>query len=627
MGISHMDTTIEELLAQLNSLDESPKIEAKTSSQLSKSIHETISAFSNEPALGGGCILLGVAHRDNLFEREYYAKGLDDPDKIQADLASQCASVFNLPIRPEVSVGQIDSKAVIAVFIPEASPTDKPVFIKKQGLPRGAYRRIGSTDHHCSEDDLIVLYSGHQQETHDAAIVADTDMDDIDPNMIDVYRLMRKNVNPAAEELSWDNGALLRALKCIRRDANGQMRPTVAGILLFGTTAALRRCFPMMRVDYIRVSGKQWIESPDRRFDTVEIRRPLLLAIRHIQAAIVDDLPKAFSLPEGALQSESRPALPLRVIREAIVNAVMHRNYRKHSPVQIIRYSNRLEIRNPGHSLKSTDQLGEPGSEHRNPNIASALHELDIAETKGSGIRVMRTLMEQNNLLPPTFESERQSDHFIATFLFHHFLGPDDVQWLNDLSADRLSDEEARALVFVREVGAIDNAAYREINHTDTLNASTHLRHLRDRYLLKKKGAGNKTYYVAGEVFDRPESRKPDLESRKPDLESRKPDKYLTTNDLPQELRALVADLPKRPQKQDLRCIIRMLCDWDPMTSVELADILSRKREPLVRDHLAPMVEIGLLAYSIPAMSNHPDQRYRSPEEETPKRGPRKNTR
>ena len=286
---------------------------------------------------------------------------------------------------------------------------------------------------------------------------------------------------------------------------------------------------------------------------------------------------------------------------------------------KIIRYSNRLEIRNPGHSLKSTDQLGEPGSEHRNPNIASALHELDIAETKGSGIRVMRTRMEQSNLLPPTFESERHSDRFIATFLFHHFLGPDDVQWLDGLSADRLSDEEARALVFVREVGAIDNAAYREINHTDTLNASTHLRHLRDRTLLKKKGAGNKTYYVAGDVFDHPESRKLGLESRKPD-------RYLTTNDLPQEVISIVHDLPNRPQKQDLRSAIRRLCDWVPMASVELADILSRKREPLVRDHLTPMVEIGLLAYSIPEMSNHPDQRYKSPEEQTPKRGPGKSS-
>ena len=62
---------------------------------------------------------------------------------------------------------------------------------------------------------------------------------------------------------------------------------------------------------------------------------------------------------------EDEPALPLRVIREAIVNAVMHRSYGIHGAIQIIRYANRLEVRNPGHSVKAEEQLCEPGSETR----------------------------------------------------------------------------------------------------------------------------------------------------------------------------------------------------------------------------------------------------------------------
>ena len=64
--------------------------------------------------------------------------------------------------------------------------------------------------------------------------------------------------------------------------------------------------------------------------------------------------------------------------------------------------------------------------------------------------------MVQHNLLPPTFESDRRPDQFVATFLFHHFLGADDLAWLRSLTTEPFSDEEARALVFVREVGAID---------------------------------------------------------------------------------------------------------------------------------------------------------------------------
>lgn len=55
----------------------------------------------------------------------------------------------------------------------------------------------------------------------------------------------------------------------------------------------------------------------------------------------------------------------------------------RHSPIQIIRYSNRIEILNPGYSLKDMDSLGTPGSRLRNPAIAAVLHELNWAETKG----------------------------------------------------------------------------------------------------------------------------------------------------------------------------------------------------------------------------------------------------
>ncbi|MEZ6081893.1 MAG: hypothetical protein R3C56_41325 [Pirellulaceae bacterium] len=112
----------------------------------------------------------------------------------------------------------------------------------------------------------------------------------------------------------------------------------------------------MMRIDYIRVPALRWVKDPDRRFDTIEIRAPLIRAIQRARSAILDDLPKAFSLPAGEVQSKDIPVLPDRVIREVIANAIMHRDYRVHGSIQIIRYSNRLEIRNPGYSLKADER-------------------------------------------------------------------------------------------------------------------------------------------------------------------------------------------------------------------------------------------------------------------------------
>lgn len=633
--------TAADLIEELNAVDESATIEAKAGSEVGRSIMETVCGFANEPGLGGGHLLLGVERtHDQLFDVGYTATGVLDPEKVQADLASQCASMLSKPIRPEIRVETVGGAPVVVAYVPEAAPTDKPVYIASRGLPQGAFRRIGPTDHACTEDDLIVLYQNHRAETYDTTVIGDGTFADIDPATIEEYRTLRAKVNADAEELTWSDGDLLRAFGCVREEG-GVVRPTVAGVLLFGTPMALRRCFPMVRVDYIRVPGREWVKDPDRRFDTVEIRAPLISAIRRATNAILDDLPKSFSLPSGELQSTDEPILPARVIREAVVNAVMHRSYRiQGAPTQIIRYANRLEIRNPGHSLKAEDQLGEPGSETRNPKIAAVLHEVNIAETKGSGIRVMRELMQRSNLLPPTLESSRQPDQFVATFLFHHFLGPEDVAWLGGLISEKLSDEESRALVFVREMGAIDNATYREINRTDTLDASTHLRRLRDLKLLEKKGSGSRTYYEPGEAFVLSrragsggaggESRRVGGQSGQPGVQSRElegpsrelgtksrdPASPLTTEGLPEGLRESVAGLSRRPKEEALRGVIRAICRWRPVTSAQLASLLDRRQDPLVRDHLRPMVEAGQLRYTIPAMPNHPSQAYEAPPEE-----------
>ncbi|WP_200960857.1 ATP-binding protein [Noviherbaspirillum sp. Root189] len=400
-----------ELLENLNLLDEHERIEAKRASDVGKSVLETVCAFANEPGLGGGWIVLGVVREELALFPSYEVEGIANPDKINTDLASQCRDMFNIPVRVDISTERISDKTVVTVFVPEAQPQDKPICFKAQGLPKGAFRRVGSSDQRCTDDDMAVFYQGRQQESFDAGIVADASLDDLSDEAIDDYRLSRAEVNPDAQELRWSNRELLQALGCVRRtNDNGDWKPTVAGLILFGTPQALRRCFPMTRVDYIRVPGRDWVPDPDRRFDTIELRDPLFRLIRRAQAAVLDDLPKGFGLDEGELQRREKPVIPLRVIREALVNALMHRSYRSHSPVQIIRYANRLEIRNPGFSLKSPEHLGEPGSQPRNPKIAAVLHETRFAETKGSGIRVMRESMEQAGLTPPLFESDRSND-------------------------------------------------------------------------------------------------------------------------------------------------------------------------------------------------------------------------
>ena len=347
--------TAQELFEQLNSVDENVRIEAKKASEIDKGIMETVCAFANEPNLGGGYLLLGAVRtgfRDGL--PVYEPENIDNPDKVQNDLISKCSSMLNMHIRPQVETEVVGGKTVIVVKIDELPDSQKPVYFLNRGLPSGAYRRVGASDQKCTEDDMRVFYSS--AESFDSTVVKGTSLDDIDENAVAHYRKLRTRVNPNAEELSYDDKDLLLALRACEKEKNGEYVLTYTGLVVFGKSMSLRRLLPALRVDYIRVPGNRWIEDPDKRFEaTIDMRGPLILLVNRALNAVKDDLPKGFELPKGRLQANTPIDLPDDVLREVLVNAFIHCSFRVNQPIQIIRYSNRLEVINPGFSLKSSD--------------------------------------------------------------------------------------------------------------------------------------------------------------------------------------------------------------------------------------------------------------------------------
>jgi ATP-dependent DNA helicase RecG len=612
------------LIQQLNTTDENSQLEAKQGSAVDKSFLETVCAFANEPNLGGGIILLGLVREENSLFPSYQPVGIQDPDQLGQEIATKCANAFNIPVRPQITTASFRGKIVMGVSIAEVSPSEKPVFFSNLGLPRGAFRRIGPTDHHCTEDDMTVFYGERRAESFDKTVLVGARLTDLDPDAIEGYRRAREKVNAAAEELQWNDSELLESLSATIA-VDGKQVPTVTGLLLFGTRQALRRLLPMVRVDYIRVPGKDWVENPDERFShVVDMRGPLLQLVQRVQDTIIDDLPRGFVLREGETQAES-PKLSTRVLREAVVNAVMHRSYKSHSPVQVIRYNNRIEILNPGYSLKAEERLGEPGSENRNPHLAAVFHETNTAETKGSGVRTMRRLMQEANFAPPTFESDRRGDRFVARLLLQHFLSPDDLQWLGLFAEYNLNQPQKNALIFLRETGALDNASYRQLSGVDTLTASRDLRAMRASELLVMKGLGAATYYVPGKEFVAREAlptqpanlptQPVDLPTQPADLPTQPADPPTQRGiaDIPTELVLQAEAIGRRTSSEKMHQLIIALCTIRPFTAKELGQILNRSQEALVTRHLSPLIVSGKLVYTIPENLTHRYQAYTIP--------------
>ena len=324
--------TAKELFELLNSFDEDRRIEAKSASAVGKSMMETVCAFSNEPGLRGGYLLLGAKRVGMADDGKpiYEPENIENSDKIQSDFVDMCNSMFNIHIRPIIQVEEYQGKTVAVVKIEELPVSLKPAYFAKRGLPEGAFRRIGPSDEKCSQEDMYLFYQS--ADTYDSCVVDDTDLDDIDENALGFYRRLRKEVNPESEELSLDDTDLLRALGAIKKTKEGGYQLTYTGLLVFGKQMSLRRLVPSFRVDYIRISGNQWMADGNNRFEqTIDMRGPLMLMVNKACSAVMDDLPKGFELKDS-LQASTPAILPNKVLREAIVNAFIHRSNRVNQP-------------------------------------------------------------------------------------------------------------------------------------------------------------------------------------------------------------------------------------------------------------------------------------------------------
>lgn len=642
--------TVADLFQQLEDAGERRGIEAKR--DLGDAAEETISAFANEPDLGGGYLVFGV---EETADGTFRVVGVRDPQKLQHDFTSVCANRFSKPVRPEVEIELVDGKHVLVAFVPEASPSAKPVFIKRQGFEKGSYRRIGDGDHRCSEEDLRLLLRLADAVAYEQSVVPDARWDDLDPEAIEHYRSRLVRVEPTTEMAGASHDVIVLSVAGGQR-IEGGIAPTVAGVLLFGKKASLRRLIPAQMVDYIRVGGTTWVPSGDARYeDAREIREPLLRSFERVFAETYDSLPRPFRLPPGQLERDDRPRLPERALREVLVNALMHRDYRENRPTQVIRYTDRIEIHNAGYSLTPDERFGEPGSALRNPRLSAVFRDVRLAEAKGTGIRAVRQAMAEAGMEPPVFQSDRGANLFIATLWLHNLLDDDELTWLRGMGKDGLTDAQKHGLVVARRTGKVTNAALRDLCGLDTLTASRELRALRDKGLLVMKGKAAGTFYVLGpdllrlenaesagvmweashtrgdsegvawEAADSASVAGPPRDSNGISHDSKTPmweaagspmweapKRPVRKADLPFGLRQALRRIGKRSSPEAVTEVIRELCRFQPMTKAQLASLLQRNPRHVAERYLAAMVVSGDLVLRFPNQPAHPDQAYRA---------------
>ena len=384
---------------------ESHKLEYKLcKSELSKGLWETISAFSNED---GGLILLGYEGKDE----GYIPEGVKNPSKLLDEFTSNIGEKFNFCpfVKPEVM--RDDSKDIIVIEVKEAPVYQKPIYIKDAGPIKGGFKRVGATNIRLTDSDIQRYYQA-RMGSPDATPVNGATIKDVDERAVSIFKELRKLIKPGAPEIGFSTKELLKAYDLLSTDGKTL---NVAGVLLFGKENVVRRCFPAMRLDIIRIKGAEWGKdkdpflSQDLKGNLLDIRMRALDIINRFYVV-------PFKLGKGLARTEENPFT--KAIREAVNNLLMHQNYFHYSPAQVRIYNDRIEFYNPGHSLKDPEDFNEPGSELRNPLIASVFYDIGWAEAKGTGFRT--TIIELPNIgyPQPKWENDEKQDTFALSFFY-----------------------------------------------------------------------------------------------------------------------------------------------------------------------------------------------------------------
>ncbi len=426
---------------------------------------ETLVAFANSD---GGTIVVGVDAKGRPTGTTY-------PDELEEALASTIARC-----RPPVQTDwqQEETEAGIVVMIrvtrsPELhSLADGRVLI-----------RAGTVNRPLSGGQIGQLAATKSSGDREAETVPGASRDDLDEEIIAEYldkraERLRRPVTLPVNELLIDIGAL---------DERGQ--PTVAGLLLFGLNP--QSFLPQSGLTFVRfvgteLRGENGLAGYGRR---EEIGGPLARLVEKTWDILVEEM-HIGAVVKG-LEREERTEYPLFAVREALVNAVCHRDYRlRGRRIEIRKFADRLEIISPG-GLPGFITLDNIVDEHfsRNPRIVAGLYQWGYIEELGLGVDRMIEEMAQAGHPPPHF---KETPYSFTVSLSNVRDRPPTPRWERTMN-----ERQAKALSYIRKNGRITNREYRQICPAvspETLRLD--LVDLVERGLLLKIGAKKGTYYI-----------------------------------------------------------------------------------------------------------------------------------
>ena len=445
--------------------EESSTLEFKRELPKNDQIIKTVIGFCNQK---GGEIILGIDNDGTIVgvPEEKVTQLLEYLDKSIYDATTPA-------IIPRIFSQRIGEKIVVVIRVSEGM--NKPYYIKAAGLREGTYIRIGRTTSIAKPETIEELkwQSRPRSFSYDAMPVYHASVEDLDLEKFREY-LAQKQQTPQGP-IKIDE--ILRSYFLVTEE-KGYQYPTVAGILLFGKDP--QHFFPEAYIICSEYSGN----AGRIILATINCSGSLFEQYFRAYKFVTDHLSRSFVIvgPKRIEELE----IPEVAVREAIINALIHRNYHMSSCIKISLYENRIEIFSPGDFPgQFTPETLRCGISYiRNYAITKVFHEIGYIEKLGSGFNIIFESYEERGLEEPQiFENA----NFVRCILPRPSRG----------SVERTLDEDlSRILRLFKtnpELTMGDIIKKIRINRT---TAGRRIAELVDKNLVEKVGRGKGTHYI-----------------------------------------------------------------------------------------------------------------------------------
>lgn len=432
----------------------------------------TVAAMANTD---GGHVLFGVRKDGTILGVQIGAQTKERV--VQAITGNTDPTLY-----PSVEYVDLDGKTVIVVVVTRSE--DRPHLIR--GRP---YKRVGAADVQMTRAEYERLLLTRRRPPFDQQLVEGATYADLNETKVQDCLRRRQEAYP---DTTLPVAPLPRVVAEMLegvREREGDLMPTYTGLLFFGQNP--QRFLPRSEVKLARFQGTTTLAFIDRLIVHGTLPEMLDEAERFIRR----NTRTAMKVVE--FESVQVTEYPYDAAREALVNAMAHRDYSHSSGIQVNIFDDRLEVMSPGEALIPLSEL-EGSHVTRNEALCRRFRDIGEMEQFGTGITKMKRLMREHGLGEPVFEER-------GSFFKITFYGPGDrildlvpQTEVVDLRELGLNERQIKALrLMVNEGIEFTNRAYRERFGVAQKTVVRDLEKLMEHDLVRRVGRGPATRYVA----------------------------------------------------------------------------------------------------------------------------------